>query len=52
MNSGNYWGIKIMCLSMKLYERVYDNRLRNIVSISEEQFGFVKEKFTTDAILR
>ena len=35
---------------MKLYERVHENRLRNIVSISEEQFGFVKGKSTTDAI--
>ena len=35
---------------MKLYERVHDNRLRNIVSISEEQFGFVKGKSTTDAM--
>ena len=39
-----------MCHSMKLYEGVYENRLRNIVSISEEQFGFVTGKFTTDAI--
>ena len=35
---------------MKLYERVHDNRLRIIVSKSEEQFGFVKGKSTTDAI--
>ena len=27
-----------------------ENRLRNIVSINEEQFGFVKGKSTTDAI--
>ena len=50
MNCGNYRGIKLMCHSMKLYERVDENRLRNIVSISEEQFGFVKGKSTTDAI--
>ena len=49
MNSGNYRGIKLICHSMKLYERVHDNRLRNIVSISDEQFGFVKGKSTTDA---
>ena len=35
---------------MKLYERVDENRLRDIVSISEEQFGFVRGKSTTDAI--
>ena len=33
--------------NMKLYERVYENRLKNIVSISEEQFNFVKGKSTT-----
>ena len=42
LNCGNYRGIKLMCHSMKLYKRVHENRLRNIVSISEEQFGFVK----------
>ena len=40
-----------MCDCSKLYERVHDNRLRNIVSISEEQFGFVKGKSPTDAIV-
>ena len=29
---------------------MHGNRLRNIVSISEEQFGFVKGESTTDAI--
>ena len=50
MNCGNYCGIKLMCHSMNLYERVDENRLRNIVSISEEQFVFVKGKSTTDAM--
>ena len=49
-NCGLYRGIKLMCHSMKLYARVHENRLRNIVSISEEQFGFVKGKSTTDAM--
>ena len=39
-----------MCHSMNLYERVDENRLRNIVSTSEEQFVFVKGKSTTDAM--
>ena len=50
VNYGNYRGIKLMCHSMKLYERVHENRLRNIVSISEEHFVFGKGKSTTDAI--
>ena len=41
-NCGNYRGIKLMRPSMKLYERVHEHRLRNIVSISEELFGFLK----------
>ena len=32
MNCGNYRGIKPMCHSMKVYERVHQNRLRNIAS--------------------
>ena len=39
-----------MCHSMKLYERIIENRLRNVVNISEHQFGFMKGKSTTDAI--
>jgi len=50
MECGNYRGIKLMSHSMKLYERVQESRLRNIVEISEEQFGFMKGKSTTDAI--
>ena len=50
MNCGNYRGIKLMCHIMKLYENVHEKRLRNIVSISEEQIGFVMGKSTTDAM--
>ena len=50
VNCGNYRGIKLMCHSTKLYERVHENRPSNIVSISEEQFGFVKGTSTTDAM--
>ena len=42
MNRENYRGTKLVCHSMKLYERVHDNRLRNIVSISEDKFVFVQ----------
>ena len=50
MNCGNYRGIMVMCHSMELYERVHENRLRNIVSISDEQFEFVKGESRTYAI--
>ena len=46
----NYRDIKLMCHSMKLYERVQEGRLRNLVEISEEQFGFMKGNSTTEAI--
>ena len=49
MNCGNYRDIKLMCHNMKLYERVHENRLRKIVIISEEHFGFLKGKSTTEA---
>ena len=34
------------CPKAQPYERVHENRLRSIVSICEEQFGFVKGKPT------
>ena len=42
----------LICHSSReaIYERVHGNRLRNIVSIREEQFVFVKGKSTTDVI--
>ena len=50
MFCGNYRGIKLTCHSMKLYERIMENHLRNVVDISERQLGFMKGKSTTDAI--
>ncbi|VDO25173.1 unnamed protein product [Haemonchus placei] len=34
---------------MKLYERLVDSKLSELVPISHEQFGFVPESSTTDA---
>ena len=50
MNCGNNRGIKLMCHIMNLYENVHEKRLRNIVSISEEQFGFVMGISTTETM--
>jgi len=47
---GNYRGIKLMSHTMKIWERVIDTRLRNIVNISEQQFGFIPGRSTTDAV--
>ena len=46
----NYRGIKLMSHTMKIWERVIDGRIRKDINISNEQFGFVAGKSTTDAI--
>ncbi|KAK3526898.1 hypothetical protein QTP86_003591 [Hemibagrus guttatus] len=46
----NYRGIKLMSHTMKLWERVAEARLRKIVEICEQQYGFMPRKSTTDAI--
>jgi hypothetical protein len=43
----NYRGIKLLSHSLKLWERVIEARLREIVKISERQYGFQKGKSTT-----
>ena len=35
---------------MKIWERIMEVRLRQIMEISEEQFGFMPGRSTTDAI--
>ncbi|KAK3569500.1 hypothetical protein QTP86_031667 [Hemibagrus guttatus] len=46
----NYRGIKLMSHPMKLWERVVEARLRKVVEICEQQYGFMPRKSTTDAI--
>ncbi|KAK3531193.1 hypothetical protein QTP70_015134 [Hemibagrus guttatus] len=46
----NYRGIKLMSYTMKLWERVLEARLRKVVEICEQQYGFMPRKSTTDAI--
>ncbi|KAK3542088.1 hypothetical protein QTP86_013386 [Hemibagrus guttatus] len=46
----NYRGIKLMSHTMKLWERVVDARLRKVVEICEQQYGFMPRKSATDAI--
>ncbi|KAK3568428.1 hypothetical protein QTP86_006930 [Hemibagrus guttatus] len=43
-------GIKFMSHTMKLWERVVEARLRKVVEICEQQYGFMPRKSTTDAI--
>ncbi|KAI5717346.1 hypothetical protein M8J77_004248 [Diaphorina citri] len=46
----NYRGISLMSHTLKIYERILEKRLRNIVQVDENQCGFVPGKSTTDAI--
>ncbi|KAK3507466.1 hypothetical protein QTP70_021833 [Hemibagrus guttatus] len=46
----NYRGIKLMSHTMKVWERVVEARLRTVVEICEQQYGFMPRKSTTDAI--
>ncbi|KAK3575237.1 hypothetical protein QTP86_023435, partial [Hemibagrus guttatus] len=46
----NYRWIKLMSHTMKLWERVVEARLRKVVEICEQQYGFMPRKSTTDAI--
>ncbi|KAK3509487.1 hypothetical protein QTP70_035130, partial [Hemibagrus guttatus] len=46
----NYREIKLMSHTMKLWERVVEARLRKVVEICEQQYGFMPRKSTTDAI--
>ena len=47
---GNYRGIKLTSHTLKTWERIIDTRLRAMVEIGEEQFGFMPNRSTTDAI--
>ena len=46
----NYRGIKLISHTMKVYERIIEQRIRNETAISEDQFGFMPGRGTVDAI--
>ena len=46
----NYRGMKLMCHSMKLWERLIEARLRQTTSIDNTQYGFRPGKSTTEPI--
>ena len=47
LNCSNYRGIKLLSHCLKLWERVIEARLREMVNISKRQFDFQKGKSTT-----
>ncbi|KAL6531334.1 acyl-CoA-binding domain-containing protein 4 [Orobanche minor] len=46
----NYRGIKLMSHTMKLWERLIEQRIRKCVKITENQFGFMPGRSTMEAI--
>ena len=46
----NYRGIKLISHTIKLWERAIEIRIRRCTSISENQFGFIIRRSTTEAI--
>ena len=50
LNCENYRPVRLLCHAMKIYERVLERRLRERISITKNQCGFVKGVSTTDAI--
>jgi len=49
-NCANYRGIKLMSHTMKLWERVIERRLRKETRVTDNQFGFIPERSTMEAI--
>ena len=48
----NYRGIKLMCHGMKLFERLVEDILRQVIEISSTQSGYQQGKSTTEPISR
>jgi Reverse transcriptase (RNA-dependent DNA polymerase) len=46
----NYKRIKLMSHIMKLWERVIEHRLRKLITVSKNQFGFMPGRFTMEVI--
>ena len=42
--------LKLMCHGMKLFERLVEDRLRQVIEISSTQYGFQQGKSTTEPI--
>ena len=50
LECGSYRGVKLLEQGMKVIERVFERRMREIVEIDKRQFGFMPGRGTTDAI--
>ena len=50
LECGNYRGIKLMSHTMKLWEHVIENRIRETVELRNIQFGFRRGMSTTEPV--
>ena len=48
--SSHYRGITLISHTMKLWERIVERRLRSDLTFSDQQYGFMPGKSTTDAL--
>jgi hypothetical protein len=46
----DYRGIKLMSHTMKLWKMIIEHHLRGVTNITENQFGFMTERLTMEAI--
>ena len=49
LQCGKYRGLRLLEHGMKVWEKILDGRLKSIVNISNNQFGFMPGRSTTDA---
>ena len=47
---GKYRGVRLLEHGMKLWEKILERRLRDIIKIEDIEFGFQKDRSTADAI--
>ena len=50
MSRGNYRAIRLKEHGLKVYEKVLEGRLREIVHVDDRQFGFMSCRSTTSAL--
>ena len=50
MDCGAYKGVKLLEHAMKIVKRVLENKIRELVTIDDLQFGFMPKKGTTHAL--
>jgi len=51
MEYGFYRGIKLLKHAMKVVKRIFEHRIWQQIEIDDMQFGFMKRKGSTDAIV-